>query len=284
VCPYGQQHRCVNYNGQGTKSCSNIACKRQTATQSNQFDTGWQQDDGRRDSAGQCLDQTLLFSGKSQACRPSGSQTAYKNCCVNKTGLTSTDSSGASAEQYGKMKAIYAVLAAAKAGAAAIAAGTSAGAAVQQSLASSLDPASFAISASIYLTMSYLAKACGQTDMETAIMKDSGLCVEVGTYCSEEWKPFGCVQKKTTYCCFNSKIARIFHQQGRSQLTSFNKTQLFGNTESPDCRGYTSEEFSVLDFDRINLDEYINGINNKQKTNGLNEQLTRKTQQLEQQL
>jgi conjugal transfer mating pair stabilization protein TraN len=193
-------------------------------------------------------------------------------------------SSGASAEQYGKMKAIYAVLAAAKAGAAAIAAGTSAGAAVQQSLASSLDPASFAISASIYLTMSYLAKACGQTDMETAIMKDSGLCVEVGTYCSEEWKPFGCVQKKTTYCCFNSKIARIFHQQGRSQLTSFNKTQLFGNTESPDCRGYTSEEFSVLDFDRINLDEYINGINNKQKTNGLNEQLTRKTQQLEQQL
>ena len=47
--------------------------------------------------------------------------------------------------------------------------------------------------------MDYLAKACGKQDMETAIMKDSGLCVEVGTYCSEEWKPFGCVQKTTGF-------------------------------------------------------------------------------------
>ena len=283
ICPLGDGHQCVNYQGSSTKSCSKIACKKQASTTSSIFNASWHQDDGAKNAAGQCTDQTLLFSGKPSSCNLSGSKTAFKNCCVNKTGLTSTDSSGASLEEYGKMKAIYAVLAAAKAGVTAAAAGSSAAAAMKTSLKASFDPTTLAISVGVYLVMDYLAKACGKQDMETAIMKDSGLCVEVGTYCSEEWEPFGCVQKTTGFCCFNSKIARIFHEQGRSQLTSFNNNS-FGTAQAPDCRGYTPEEFSALDFDKIDLDEYVQDIQNKPNSVDLNAQITQKTQQLEQDL
>jgi conjugal transfer mating pair stabilization protein TraN len=59
-------------------------------------------------------------------------------------------------------------------------------------------------------------------------------------------------------------MARIIQEQGRSQLQSFNG---WGSVEAPDCRGFTVEEFSHLDFSKIDFSEYINAtkttMNNK---------------------
>jgi len=86
-----------------------------------------------------------------------------------------------------------------------------------------------------------------------------GMCHYVGTYCTEKWALIGCVQSKKVYCCFNSKLARIINEQGRNQLQSF-QPDMWGVPENPVCRGFTPEEFQMLDFSKIDLTEFFNDI------------------------
>ncbi len=62
---------------------------------------------------------------------------------------------------------------------------------------------------------------CDEQDLDTAQRRDRGFCHFVGDYCSKKVS-LGlvriCVQHKETYCCFNSKIARIIAQAARAQL------------------------------------------------------------------
>jgi conjugal transfer mating pair stabilization protein TraN len=60
-------------------------------------------------------------------------------------------------------------------------------------------------------------------------------------------------------------LARIIQEQGRAQLNSF--PDGFGSTGSPDCRGFTTDEFSHIDFSKINFSEYINANEAKMQTN-----------------
>ncbi|OGP25143.1 MAG: hypothetical protein A2X99_10885 [Deltaproteobacteria bacterium GWB2_55_19] len=85
------------------------------------------------------------------------------------------------------------------------------------------------------------------------------MCHYVGTYCTEKWALIGCVQSKKVYCCFNSKLARIINEQGRNQLQSF-QPDMWGVPENPVCRGFTPEEFQMLDFSKIDLTEFFNDI------------------------
>lgn len=99
---------------------------------------------------------------------------------------------------------------------------------------------------------------CNPTEQMLAKLIKMRVCHEVGTYCSS--KILGvCVQKKKTYCCFGSKLGRILHEQGRPQLKSF-AGDLWGVPKSPKCRGFTAEEFQMLDFDRIDLSEWFGDI------------------------
>lgn len=70
-----------------------------------------------------------------------------------------------------------------------------------------------------------------------------------------------CVEHKKTYCCFNSKLSRIVHEQGRPQLQG--DISSWGGPESPNCRGFTPEEFQMLDFSRIDLSEWYGDIETK---------------------
>lgn len=77
----------------------------------------------------------------------------------------------------------------------------------------------------------------------------------MGTYCSRKVR-LGfikfCVQRKKSFCCYNSKLGRIFNEQGRIQLG-----RGWGSPESPECSGFTPEEFQKLDFSEIDLSEFI---------------------------
>jgi hypothetical protein len=76
-----------------------------------------------------------------------------------------------------------------------------------------------------------------------------GKCHEIGEYCAE--KVLGvCIRKKRTYCCFQTKLARIVNEQGRAQLGIG-----WGSPENPLCRGLSIEEMQRIDFSKINLQE-----------------------------
>jgi conjugal transfer mating pair stabilization protein TraN len=93
---------------------------------------------------------------------------------------------------------------------------------------------------------------CDQNEMITAMKKDARLCVELGEYCSKKAILGVCLDKKQSYCCFNSRLSRIINEQGRAQLGKD-----FGAARSPQCAGFTLDELQRLDFSRMDLTEFL---------------------------
>jgi hypothetical protein len=81
-----------------------------------------------------------------------------------------------------------------------------------------------------------------------------GQCHYVGSYCVVKFLGV-CLQKKETFCCFHSVLARIVQEQGRKQLGIS-----WGDPESPNCRGFTPEEFQKLDFSKMDFSEWYQDL------------------------
>ncbi|MDI1473043.1 conjugal transfer protein TraN [Thermodesulfovibrio sp. 1176] len=138
------------------------------------------------------------------------------------------------------------------------------------------NPIGFA-AAVVQLGMYLFMQRCDQQDIITSTFNDSKYCHEVGEYCIKKWPLVGCVQKAKSFCCFNSKLARIIHEQGRPQLVGFGVNS-WGSPKTPNCRGFLPEEFQALDFNRIDLSEYIEDIQKNIRQN-LAPQLQQQIQQ-----
>jgi len=287
ICPLGN-YQCID-NGGGQRQCSPNACVDVSQPQNVEITTVDDMmlvDDGERDAQGNCLGEVYVFTGRGVRCRTSGVSTSFTNCCsqgsaVLKDSLGSGMSlaSGASTIRHvyhmGQVAYYGSQMIAAGAGAA-VPVGVSAEvynalnvvhetasiASGLQSYATAtfLNPTSLVISAAVYLAQDVLfSGGCDQQDLETAMMSSSGRCHYCGSYCEKKWPLVGCVQRSKGYCCFNSKLARIIHEQGRSQLEGF-QHNTWGSGEGPNCRGFTAAEFQMLDFSRIDLSEYFGDI------------------------
>lgn len=93
---------------------------------------------------------------------------------------------------------------------------------------------------------------CEEAEKVLAMKRDARLCRGIGSFCS---KKIGlikvCVEKTETYCCFNSRLARILNEQGRAQIG-----KSWGSAQSPDCGGFTVAQLQSLDFSRMDLSEF----------------------------
>ena len=119
----------------------------------------------------------------------------------------------------------------------------------------------------VNLVMTLFMQRCDQTDIMTSTLNDSKYCHEVGEYCAKKFPVIGCVQKAKGFCCFNSKLARIIHEQGRPQLAGFGSDGGWGQPKNPNCRGFLPEEFQALDFNKIDLSEYMEDIERNMNQN-----------------
>jgi len=264
VCPLGPDHACVTPRGGGTPLCSPASCT--DTGSSGIIDVPVVNDpgapaDGLVDSEGNCLGSIEIFAGRALRCRPPGLRTTFSNCCkdrgkIVKDGMGSSVSSiqtkiAVAKAVFTGMKAAYVAF---KAGATA---GQAAGAGANAIIAG-FDPTSIAISLALNFMVDFLLSGCDGQDMEVGMLRGSGMCHEVGTYCSTSILGI-CVQKSKGHCCFNTKLGRIIQEQGRPQLKSFN-AQGWGTPKAPYCRGFTPEEFQALDFSKMDLSEYYSDI------------------------
>ncbi|MGI9296693.1 MAG: conjugal transfer protein TraN [Gammaproteobacteria bacterium] len=155
---------------------------------------------------------------------------------------------------FGVAKAAYAAYSTSLASGGTVASAASAGAAAGQAQAlATLGPWGLVSAAVVFVVTEFILGSCSPADLETGMLNNSGYCYETGEYCKEDWFGF-CAQRAKTMCCFNSKLARIVHEQGRSQLVSF------ATVPPQDCRGFTPEEFSRLDWSAMDLSEYLEDI------------------------
>jgi hypothetical protein len=119
----------------------------------------------------------------------------------------------------------------------------------------------------VQIIIDLVTQGCSSQDIMTDTMKLSGTCHYIGEMCTSTMELIGCVQKTEKYCCFNTKLARIIHEQGRPQLKSFGPNGGWGTPELPNCRGFLAEEFQMLDFSKMDLSEYYEDIKSKVSKN-----------------
>ncbi|MBY0501641.1 MAG: conjugal transfer protein TraN [Alphaproteobacteria bacterium] len=96
--------------------------------------------------------------------------------------------------------------------------------------------------------------SCKTKEKTLSKKRKAGLCHRIGTYC--EKKILGqCVEKKTTYCCFSSKLLKVLHEQGRLQIKLG-----WGKADKPLCRGFTIAEIQRIDFSKLDLREVFEDL------------------------
>lgn len=231
-------------------SSSNVNCgSQQFCVEGNCFDTGSVPDpdfakavtamEAARE-AGVYVDESTfqLFKGQDNRC----SKSVLKNCCKGAgaptNGLTNLALTGGSAYVFDVLN----------------------GAGMKSTLVLGFDPTTFALSIAVMVVQQMLQ--CDKKEVLVAVKRDHRLCHYVGEYCSKKVNLLFakiCVQHEETYCCFNSKIAKIVNQAARSQFSGFS----WGTPERPGCEGISIEQFQALDFSAIDFSDFYADIKPK---------------------
>lgn len=287
TCPLDANLTCMD-SGNGVFQCSPNQCVNFAGDPSTNpdvttvtIDNSLPDNSGPRNSEGLCVGSLSIFAGRAMDCKKAGLRSGFHDCCDDGTGLV-PDSTGGEigtlvGQQITSTVASFGIKALTSVGRQLYFNYIVGGAGHAELMFSAAEIGTNAISsaASSVLTLStlYFAAAsiivqyflipnCSQIDLETATLAESKMCHYIGTYCSEKWKFIGCVQKKASYCCFNSMLARIVQEQGRPQLASFASLPggIWGSPGAPQCRGFSPEEFQNLDFGSMNLTEYFGYI------------------------
>ena len=92
---------------------------------------------------------------------------------------------------------------------------------------------------------------CEQSEFELGAKRDLKSCVFVGGYCYSEKLGY-CIEKRDAYCCFGSPLGRILQEQLRPQLG-----RGWGSPKAPDCRGLSVADLQQVDWNTVNLDEWM---------------------------
>jgi len=293
VCPYGN-YPCQTLGG--TEYCSRYSSScTSLADPDNRFQDvsidvtiNEKPNDAPIDEDGNCLGNIYFFNGDPSTCKEPGWKSHFRDCCEADEAIM--DAYGPYANKMWMLKKSFTALREAyeigsqavtlynaiQSGQGAydlfasgysaavqdavldtISAGGTSMQAAGSAIINSLSVTNIAVAIAVRLVVNYLlTSGCDADDAITAAMNELGLCHYVGDFCSK--RAFGsCIQKEKTYCCFNSKMARIIHEQGREQLTTFNT---WGTGETPVCRGFTPEEFQSLDFAELDLSEWFEDI------------------------
>jgi conjugal transfer mating pair stabilization protein TraN len=263
-CPLGAAFACKMLTTGVVPACSPHSCIDTSATPietEELVDDPGAPADGPVDADGHCLGTIEIFGGRALRCRPPGASVTFQNCCKDKGRIVKDGMGGSLGSITTKIAIAKGVFTGMKAAYTAFRAGATASEAASagaHAIIVGIDPTSIAISLAINYMIEVLLQGCDQQDMETGMLRGSGMCHEVGTYCSSRILGI-CIQKARGHCCFNTKLGRIIQEQGRPQLAAFNSLG-WGTPDHPYCRGFSAEEFQALDFSRMDLSEYYSDI------------------------
>lgn len=91
---------------------------------------------------------------------------------------------------------------------------------------------------------------CEKPEFELAAKKATESCQYLGSYCASDVLGV-CIEKRESYCCFNSPLSRIINAQVRPQLGV-----PYGDLRNPNCEGLTMDQIALIDWTLIDLSEW----------------------------
>lgn len=108
------------------------------------------------------------------------------------------------------------------------------------------DPTSFAVAVALSVISNMLR--CHQDEQILSMRIGAGLCDATAEWCSKK-RLFSCKERTRTYCCYNSRLARLVARQGLAQIGAPAR-----------CDGFTTAEFRRLDFGRIDISSFVSEL------------------------
>lgn len=96
--------------------------------------------------------------------------------------------------------------------------------------------------------LSFDLSQCSESEKVLGEKRGAGMCHYIGSYKDNSLFP----NRYDSYCCFNSKLARIIHEQGRLYVPLG-----WGSAKNSVCRGFTPEELQQIDFGKIDFSEFF---------------------------
>ena len=104
----------------------------------------------------------------------------------------------------------------------------------------------------VALLLIQIVWSCSQDELQTAVQRQLRACRDLGTYCSQSVLGV-CLQRRRSFCCFNSPLSRIMQEQIRGQTGAS-----WGSARNPDCSGLTVAQMQSVDFAALDLSEWLN--------------------------
>ena len=104
---------------------------------------------------------------------------------------------------------------------------------------------------SIVTILIQLIWECTEDEFTLGVQRELKACHRVGAYCQKNF--FGaCIESRDSFCCFNSPLSRILHEQIRGQTGTG-----YGSAKHPNCSGIAVETLSEVDWSQIDLSEWL---------------------------
>jgi len=116
-----------------------------------------------------------------------------------------------------------------------------------------IDPTTMAIHVAVMIAMQMMQ--CDEEEMKTGLKKGAALCHMVDERRCKRRVLGICLKRESVMCCFNSVLARVINEQGRTQL-GIN----WGSGDRPACTGFTVAQLQSLDFSKMDLTEFYASI------------------------
>lgn len=99
---------------------------------------------------------------------------------------------------------------------------------------------------------------CDQEEKTLMTRQEAKSVYYVGTWCSSKSFIGICTEKSMRYCAFEGTLAKIVQVEGRKQI---NKP--WGPPKTPDCSGFTVDQFQHLDLSNVDFSEFTKDMMNK---------------------
>jgi len=94
--------------------------------------------------------------------------------------------------------------------------------------------------------------ACEEEEFELGAKRQLKVCHYVGSYCASDILGV-CIEKKESYCCYNSPLARIMQEQIRAQGVAGG----WGSAKNPRCDGLYTSQLAQVNWDAVDLSEWL---------------------------
>ncbi|TVQ85894.1 MAG: conjugal transfer protein TraN [Chromatiaceae bacterium] len=104
---------------------------------------------------------------------------------------------------------------------------------------------------SVAMILVQMLWTCERREFELGVKRELRSCTKIGTYCNSRVLGI-CIERRETFCCFNSPLSRIIQEQVRPQIGMH-----WGVARQPDCRGIRLSQLTTIDWQQVDLTEWL---------------------------